>query len=420
MSLYYLFLLLAPFQEHPKLGIVLFNVWFLPVTPIKIVGMLVVAGAMFAPGSARAAKKLPSTIPALYGVFALAPIGLTLLFGLPFPTSSASVLLSYGFLLVATRRLVSTPERLANVVRVLVFAETFGSLWLYKQQYILHVANPNGPSNDSNYEALSIVMTIPLAIYLLRNDRSMIWKRIALVCTPILAFAILVSQSRGGVLTFGVLVVLAWLRSSRKLLFVVLGTAALSVAAAMAPKVTWQRFHEIQISGRAMTGAAISTRTRVELWRAGLHIIETHPVFGIGLDQFKAQVAFYNPRLIGVAGRSYIAHDTFIHVWAEEGGFILIVFLTLIGLALSNCRYAEREGHGLGNGVNDLGVAMQFGLIAYMVAALFLSAQLVKTLWMFVFLSQNVREIVFATKGMTGLTVQPIKAAQPRRVASYA
>ncbi|MGH7932968.1 MAG: O-antigen ligase family protein, partial [Candidatus Binataceae bacterium] len=401
--------------------VVLFNLWFVPITPIKIVGLLMVVGAMFAAAPAAAAKRLSSAIPILYIAFAALPIALTLLFGITFPRASASALVSYGLLLIATRRLVSTPERLANVVRVLVFAETFGSLWLYKQQYILHMLNPNGPSGDSNYEALSIVMTIPLAIYLIRNDHSVMWRRIALVCTPILGFALLVSQSRGGVLALAVLIVLAWLRSSRKLMFVIVGAMLLGAAAAMAPQVTWERFQQIQISGRPTTGAELSTRTRIELWRGGLHIIEKHPIFGIGLNQFKEQVAFYNPRLIAVAGKSFIAHETYIQVWAEEGLPVLVVFLTMIGRALLNCRYAEREGCGRGGGFGELGIAMQFGLIAYMVAALFLSAQLVKTLWMFVFLSQNVREIECATKDAAAPVVEPLRtSAARRRVASYA
>jgi len=397
MTFYYLFLLLAPFQQHPKLGAVLFNVAFVPVTLIKIVGLLMVASAVLAPNPKDAAPRMPTAIPALYGVFVVVPIVLTVMFGKPFPQASASALFSYGLLLVATRLLVSTPERMRNVGRVLVFAEAFGSLWLYKQQYILHELNPNGPSGDSNYEALSIVMTIPLALYVLRTDPSVLWRRLAAGCSAILLFAVFISQSRGGIVALGVLMLLAWLRTQHKLRVLMLAAVGLSVAAALAPSVTWQRFHQIQVSGSHwQTGAELSTRTRIELWRGGIHIIETHPFFGLGLDQFKTQVAFYNPNLIPLARRTFIAHDTYIQVWAEEGVGILAVFLATIWLALKNCRFAERVGGGSSNSLDELGLAMRFGLIAFLVGGLFLSAQLVKTLWMFIFLSPNLREIVSA------------------------
>jgi O-antigen ligase len=356
-----------------------------------------VASAVLMPAPKDAAPRMPTAISVLYGVFVAVPIGLTVLFGQPFPQASASALFSYGLLLIATRLLISTPDRMRNVGRVLVFAEAFGSLWLYKQQYILHELNPNGPSGDSNYEALSIVMTIPLALYIFRTDPSVLWRRLAAVCSAILLFAVFISQSRGGILALGVLMLLTWLRTQHKMRVVVLSVVGLSVAAALAPSVTWQRFHQIQLSGSHwQTGAELSTRTRIELWRGGLHIIETHPFFGLGLDQFKSQVAFYNPNLIPLARRAFIAHDTYIQVWAEEGVGVLVVFLAMIWLALSNCRVVERAGGGGSDSLDELGLAMRFGLVAFLVGGLFLSAQLVKTLWMFVFLSQNLREIVSA------------------------
>jgi putative inorganic carbon (hco3(-)) transporter len=415
MIFYYLFLLLAPFQQHPKLGAVLFNVGFVPVTLIKIVGLVMVASAMLAPSPTDAAPRMPTKIPLLYGTFVIVPIALTVLFGLPFPQASASALFSYGLLLVATRLLVSTSDRILNVGRVLVFAEAFGSLWLYKQQYILHELNPNGPSGDSNYEALSIVMTIPLALYVLRTDPSVFWRRLTAGCAAILTFAVFVSQSRGGILALGVLMLLAWLRAQHKLRLVVVSLVGLSIAAALAPSVTWQRFHQIQINGNHwQTGAELSTRTRIELWRGGFHIIETHPFFGIGLDQFKSQVAYYNPNLIPLARRAFIAHDTYIQVWAEDGIGILLVFLAMIWLAASNCRLAERLGAERSGDLDELALAMRFGLIAFLVGGLFLSAQLVKTLWMFVFLSPNLREIVAANTNPAQRSEPRVQRPQPR------
>jgi O-antigen ligase len=394
MSLYYLFLLLAPFQEHPKLGAVLLRVGFMPITPIKIIGMAMVACALWAPPPLHAAKRLRNSISTLYCTFAGLPLLLSFIFGMGFPKASGSALISYTFLLISTRRLVSTRERLRNVIRVLVFSEAFGTLWLYKQQYVLHLANPNGPSGDPNYEALSIVMTIPLAMHLLRNDPSPIWRRIALGCLPVMTFAVFVSQSRGGVVALGLLVLLGWARSQHKVSAIILGTLALGIAIAASPRATIERFEQIQISGRARTGAEVSTRTRIELWKGGLRMIEANPLVGIGLDQFKSNIANYNPKVLKVGGRAFIAHNTYIQVTAEEGVPMLLVFLAGIWSAMKNCRYAERHGNTSGHGINELGIAMRLSLIAYMVAAFFLSAQLVKMLWMLVFLSQNVREIV--------------------------
>ena len=61
-------------------------------------------------------------------------------------------------------------------IRVIVLVETFASTWLYKQYYIYHWPRPLGPSADPNYEALSLVMTVPLAIWLTSYDERNLWK----------------------------------------------------------------------------------------------------------------------------------------------------------------------------------------------------------------------------------------------------
>ena len=41
---------------------------------------------------------------------------------------------------------------------------------MYKQYYIYHWPRQLGPSSDPNYEALSLVVTVPLAIWLARYE----------------------------------------------------------------------------------------------------------------------------------------------------------------------------------------------------------------------------------------------------------
>ena len=49
MTLYFIFLFLVPFQEHPILGAQLFHVGQFPITPIKVVGILLVAATILLP-----------------------------------------------------------------------------------------------------------------------------------------------------------------------------------------------------------------------------------------------------------------------------------------------------------------------------------------------------------------------------------
>jgi O-antigen ligase len=402
MILYYLFLLLVPFQDHPKLGVELCYLGFVPITPIKIIGILTVAAAFLKAAPEDAARRRPTAVPLLYASFAIFPVFMTVACGLPLPAVSISALISYGLLLVAIRILISTPERLRNTVRVLVLAETIGTLWVFKQYYLLHWPRPHGPSSDENYEALALVMTLAPAVWLAGWEKNRLWRWMSVGAVPLLAFAVFVTQSRGGVFALVLLCIAGWMHCKRKAAMLVVMAVALGVAGILAPAGVWTRFREIRISGQAMSGPAASTRARVELWRAGIYMIEAHPLVGVGLDKFRTEANRYNPRLWPVTHSHYIAHNTYIQDGAEAGLPTLALFLAMLLIGFANCRCVERRAAD--RVWADLGAAIRLGLLAYVVAAFFLSAQFTKELWLLVFLSQSLREIAMADAQRTGRT----------------
>jgi hypothetical protein len=78
------------------------------------------------------------------------------------------------------------------------------------------------------------------------------------------------------------------------------------------------------------------------------------------------------------------------------------------GSSPQNCRAARRSGN---DKLADLGMAMQLGLIAFSVAAVSVTAEYVVTLWLIIFMSQNLREIA------AGVAAEPAQAAQARTAA---
>ncbi len=297
-----------------------------------------------------------------------------------------------------------------------MFAEAFGTLWLYKQYYLLHYLHPNGPVDDSNYEALAIVMAIPVSVWILCYDKSRWWRGIALGSTVLLAFGVFVTQSRGGLVALVVLAVGGWFQSSRKLRALLLVGGAVAMMALASPQTTWDKLRHVKVSGDGpMNGDELSTRSRIEVWRGGLRMIASNPIFGVGPDQFKQVLPQYNPGILRTAHRSFIAHNTYVQIGAEGGIPSLALFLGILVVALRNCRAAEKRAVGIGDWqLDQAGVAIRLGLIAFAVAAFFLTATFSKELWLFVFLSQNIREIVTSESGMPGRTKpQPTK---PHRI----
>jgi O-antigen ligase len=389
MILYYLFLFLVPFQHHWLLGAQLVHMGPIPLTPVKLVGVPLVAVALLLPRPPDAAARPPVGILLTFFAFALYPLLGTVLSGLPFPIDPISALIAFAILMIATNLLITTEQRLRNVLLVAVLVEAFASTWLYKQYYIDHWPRPIGPSADPNYEALSLVMVLPLAFWLSNYARRPLWRWSARMCVPVLAFAVFVAQSRGGLLAMAVMAGLAWLESKRKARLALLFAAGASLLFLLGPSRMIQRLEQIQVWGQAQTGAEVSTRTRIELGRAALRMMEAHPVFGVGLNQFEAHEYHYNPLLLSMMPRPHIAHDTYVQLGAEGGVPTLALYLAIMAIAFYTFRQIERFP-SMPDYLTSLAQAMRIGLIGFLVAAIFLSAQYVKEPWILLALTPNV------------------------------
>jgi O-antigen ligase len=407
VTLYFIFLFLVPFQEHPILGAQLFHVGTFPITPIKMVGVPLIAAALLLPRPRDAAERPGAGILLLFAAFGAFQVLGTTLSSFSFPSNDASTLFSFAILMVATNLLVSTKNRLQMTIRVIVLVETFASTWMYRQYYLYHWPRPLGPSSDPNYEALSLVVTLPLAIWLTRYETRALWKWVGRICSPILAFAVFLSQSRGGVLALAVMAALAWWNSDRKKRLVAMFFAAAVVMFAVAPGQMLSRLEQIQVQGEAETGAEVSTRARVELAKAGVGMMAAHPVFGIGMGQFKANEFYYNPILTDLEPDPKIAHDTYVQLGAEGGIPTLALYLAILALTLSVCRRSQKLP-GVPEEISALALSFQIGIIGIMVAEFFLTAQYIKEVWVLISLAPNLYAISLQIAAM-GAKAVPAK-----------
>lgn len=391
MSLYYLLLFFTRFHSDPRVGIPLFDAAFVVVTPVKVVGLLTIVAAIVTPRPADAAPRLKNSLGLVFFAFAALQVLEVLVYQLPIPSDSFSALVSIGLLLVTTRALVSTEARMRKVVRVMIVASAFASMWIYRQHFFQHISPANGIEQDTNYESLTLVTGIPLAVWMVRYETGRWWKRIGAVCVGLMAGGVLLTESRAGVIAAIVMGLAAVVVSRRKVLTLGLVVLAIAAGVAMAPSGLGNRFRNIKFEGIATNGAQGSTRIHVELIKAGLAMIKSYPLTGVGLEQFKDTAPNFNPELLQVAGRRYIAHNTYIQIAGEAGLPVLLLFLILMAAAILNCRAARRS---VNVPLARMATAMQIGLIGFSIAAASVTATYVTTFWIVVFLSQNLREIV--------------------------
>ncbi|MHB8383993.1 MAG: O-antigen ligase family protein [Candidatus Binataceae bacterium] len=333
---------------------------------------------------------MKNSLGLVFFAFAALQVLEVLIYQLPTPSDSFSSLVSIGLLLVATRNLVSTEERMRKAVRFMILASAFASLWLYKQHFIQGISRVNGLEQDANYESLTLVTGIPLAIWMVRYETGPWWKRIGVGCLGLMAGGVLLTESRAGLIAIVVMGLAAVIVSRRKLLTLGLLIIVIAGGVVLAPAGLGTRFRSIKVEGTASNGDEGSARIHVELLKAGLAMIKSYPLTGVGLERFKTTAPNFNPELLQVAGRQYIAHNTYIQLAAESGLPVLLLFLVLIAISIRNCLAARR---GANAPLARMATAMQIGLIGYGVAAASVTAEYVTTFWIIVFLSQNLREI---------------------------
>ncbi len=177
-----------------------------------------------------------------------------------------------------------------------------------------------GIFQDPNELCVLLSALLPLCLYFLITDRNVFLKALCLPLVPLFAYAVYLTQSRGGFIAFaGGLGVLMWMR---------FGWRKAAVAGAIGLPLLLMLFAGRQTDISTSTGTA---RTRVELWRDWFMVFRENPLFGKGMSLPKEEDV--KNRRTDVE-RPHLAHNTFLQSFADMGlmGGCLMVgaFLTAL------------------------------------------------------------------------------------------
>jgi len=323
--------------------------------------------------------------------------------------------LSFLALLVIVFGLVDTWPRFEHTLWAMVVAVAVASLYILREWQKYHNVyadfRPGWVTGDPNYFTASALIGLPLAL-MFSGCPGAWWKRAAArVCALITLLAIGLAASRGGMLGLATLLVyLAWRKRHLRWL-------ALAVVLALPPLLLWSHSPLNRLLHPTASDNK-STDTRLALWQAGLRMVATHPLTGIGLGNFKPEVEVY---AADHANLDHIAHNAYLEIAAEMGLPALAVFALAVVFSLrSLARVAKAAAPG-GPAPPDeapldlfapgpaaappapaalpppsnappawMGAAalgLQAGLCGFCVSATFLSAQYTKLFWMAIALS---------------------------------
>ena len=229
-----------------------------------------------------------------------------------------------------------------------------------------------GGSGDANQLAAGLVPGIALAIGVNVTARRTATRVASLVAVALAVVGIAASESRGGFIALGVLLVamLILLPQARSRLAAVLAVCVVVAGVYFASEPS--AFHRITKLDSSGTG-------RNELWRIATRIAADNPV-GVGLNNFRAVAPSYaldsGPLnyVNLIVERPVVAHNTYLQLLAETGAVGLGLFLAVIGASLAAGWRAARRYEALGDvRMATLARAVIAAVIGFLVAAFFVS-----------------------------------------------
>jgi O-antigen ligase len=108
-------------------------------------------------------------------------------------------------------------------------------------------------------------------------------------------------------------------------------------------------------------------------------MIRAHPLLGVGLGRFKTESGAYAP--MGVSHRPHIAHNTYLEIAAELGLPACALYVAILVAAWRRARRLARRLQEYDPRSAAIARALEIGLAAFSLGALFLSAEYTKQLW---------------------------------------
>jgi O-antigen ligase len=281
-------------------------------------------------------------------------------FGISLGFAGRSIIDSYSKTFIVALLLMMGIRGIADVRRTMWAQAAGGVILAFLAIFVVHLTKEVGAITwDPNDVGLIMVLCLPF-LFLMAQTSNGFGKIFAIVGSGLAVTTIVLSGSRGaflGTATVGValLVFLPGVSVARRVAIV--GAIGIGMIA-FAPGTYWQSMHKMTQRNRDYNWDASSGRR--ELAKRGFEYMMTHPVFGIGMNNFSMAEGTISPLARRYAntrvGIKWSApHNAWVQAGAETGIPGLVVFATLmIGSAVSVIKIRRRLPKAwLKNGTSD-------------------------------------------------------------------
>jgi putative inorganic carbon (hco3(-)) transporter len=313
--------------------------------------------------------------------------------------------------------LIDTRARLRSFMKLLICCGVFvatsavlnyfrGATGVNQAGELVRIAGYGTFFSNPNELAMAVNLIMPFAVVFGLTSRGL--KRLGLfLIAGLLAFAVVVSFSRGGFLGLVAIGgVLLW-KAGRGRRFVTLCASVLIAGAFIVsmPSGYGDRIFTILHTNEDKTNSA---QERQELLTRGLDVIAHHPIIGVGAGNY----GIYSLR-------NLVAHNSYIEVAAELGLAGFIAYLVLLVAPLRSLRRIERDTYARRAAWSDaeretyyISVGLQAVIISYAVCSFFQSAQYTWYLYYLVAYAAALRRI-HADEAARGANVANVTKKSP-------
>ena len=374
---------IMPYEANPYLYLApnLLGV-FPDFTVIKALGLMGFSWAMIRLASGhRNTSLLTSRAAILFLVFFFGVVFAGVLSGSGFVAISRyfAFLIFLPFVLMA----VQTPEDVRRVLKAMTLSMIV--VFPYALRQMLRFNERLGVGlYETNYFATILVLVIPMAFVFASQAPDAVRRTLWTLGGLLLVLELFLTSSRGGFL--GLLVAGMVFVYRRRGVPGALGVVAvLLVGLIVIPTDLGSRLWTVLGDRSADMPVALeaSNRAHEALFWAALRMIGDNPIFGVGPLNFKSLSTLYTGLPQG-----NIAHNSFLEVAAEFGIPMFCIFMMLIFTTFRTLNAATRLARTTaGWRIAGWAEGLRSGLLGFLVAGFFISAQYEKLFWLAVFLT---------------------------------
>jgi O-antigen ligase len=256
-----------------------------------------------------------------------------------------------------------------------------------------------GPVGDPNFYAMVMLVLVPLALERLLDERSRLFRMMALWALTVIVLTIVFTYSRGGFVALAA-AIFAWfylypLRGKYIPILILVGIAFLML-------IPREYIARISTLTELLSAPSVGFRTqdialrgRASETLAGLEMLKQHPFIGVGLGNYIVHYLSY-VKSLGLAPTATVraAHSLYIEVAAETGLLGLSVFLVLLGTMAKNIIDSWKKLKGTRDDLARMVAAIGAGILGYLTASIFIHSAYPRYFWLLVGIAFSIPNIV--------------------------